>query len=77
MSIGVAFYRALYYHIYMRKKTISDRLAEVILISRERNMQIYNKRKEGKTFEAIGKEFGLTRQRIQAICERIEIEKNK
>lgn len=38
------------------------------LASMERNMEIYNKRKEGATFKSIAQEFGISTERVRQIC---------
>lgn len=37
---------------------------------KERNAEIWRKRKMGMTYRAIGKEYGLSRDRIKCICDR-------
>lgn len=43
---------------------------EYLKQQRKRNKEICKKRKAGKTLQEIGNEYGLTKQRIQAICKR-------
>ena len=38
----------------------------------DRNMEIYRKRLDGATFQAIGEEYGLSKDRIREICKREE-----
>jgi hypothetical protein len=38
----------------------------------ERECAIAQRRAEGQTFRTIGKEFGLTPERVRAICQRVE-----